>query len=102
MGADLAEDVREVLTAAGIPAAEMDESRRALTQGFNAYLLPMPEDRVAIDWHGGYGSYSEADAFEPCPGLAGCAAALDAAGYQSEFVAGVLSGYLVAWAGGEF
>jgi len=96
------EAVAAVLTRAGFEAARMGaDSYRPVIEGFHAYLVPVThEDRVGVSWHSG--SANDAWIHSPHPNLASCAAWLEAAGYQVEFVADIPAGDLVVWVDGEF
>lgn len=68
---------------------------------FTIGRLPVThEDRVGIYWTAG--PYDDRYVHEPEPHLAACATTLEAAGYQTEFVADQPAGYLVVWLEGEF
>ena len=93
------EAVAAVLADAGFEAAQY-EGRYRVTEGFHAYRVPVThEDRVGVSWH--FDRW-DLDAQEAV--LAECAAALEAAGYQSEFVTEAAADYyyLVVWVEGEF
>lgn len=96
------EAVAAVLARAGFQAAEIDDYwHRPVTEGFTTCSIPVTyEDRVSVSWN--TDSFEEDYVHEPEPHLAACATALEAAGYQTEFVADFPAGYLVVWVEGEF
>lgn len=98
------EAVAAVLADAGFQAAEMDDYwHRPVTDGFQACSLPVThEDRVAVMWHRDLYDRDVDYVHVPGPDLDACAAALEAAGYQVEFVADQPAGYLAVWVEGEF
>lgn len=103
---DLTPDaVLAVLGHAGFQAAEMEGSasyRRPVTEGVQAFWLPVThEDRVAVAYHASPYQHADSRSMSDAA-LEGCAAALEAAGYQAEYVTETFEGYLVVWVKGEF
>lgn len=98
----LADAVAVALAEAGFETAGFD-GYRAVGPGFTVTALPLPEPRVAVDWHTSYGDWTEAHRYDPdASPLGDCAEALENAGYQTEFVADFPGGYLAVWLDGEF
>jgi len=96
------EAVAAVLAGAGFPAADVDASGHALTEGFTAWLLPVThEDRVGVGWHADPYAYDDHRGVAE-DALWACASALAAADYQADLVAEIASDYLVVWLEGEF
>ena len=93
------EAVAAVLADAGFPRAEMDDANyRPVTEGFTVYRVPVThEDRVGVSWH------PDGDLAKQETDLLALVPALEAAGYQAEFVTeAVRDYYLVVWLDGDF